>query len=134
MSIITYTFNSDQVKRGLNSFYIAKTIFSSSRGRRAVIIYNIAVYINCILFVAVVNAPIKNCLSSKKHFGFSGFYRRTPSHRSMPIATGLEWWTGRQSSSEYILHTIYGVSVMRKKFSLQAYSVCGGAWADRYLN
>jgi len=61
MGIITYTFNNNQVERGLNSFYIAKTVFSSSRGRRAIIIYNMAVYINFILFVVVVNAPIKNC-------------------------------------------------------------------------
>jgi len=59
ITIGTYTFNNNQVERGLNSFYIAKTVFSSPRGRRTIIIYNIAVYINCILFVAVVNEPKK---------------------------------------------------------------------------
>lgn len=119
----------------LDSFYIAKTVFSSSRRLRAVIIYNIAVYINCILFVAVVNAPIKNCLSSIKHFGFTAFCRKTPSHRSMRCRSRRDLSGGQADKVlPSISYTLYGVSVMRKKFSLQAYSVCGGAWADRYLN
>lgn len=51
---------------------------------------------------------------------------------AMPIAAGLG---GGQADKvlRSIFYTLYGVSVMRKKFSLQA-CVCGRAWADRYLN